>query len=358
MYFWGMRLIRCPFFYVLIFAALPALGQEQMAHFSDRQPDTAWRPEVLAYVRNTEFFHPAEEGRTRFGALAGIRRRYDFAPNRCAELGGFVHQEFGAMPRFIPWVRLEYRQSNAAMAFGSIRDRSHGLPRQLINPDLRYAVPVVYGLEGSATKNHWTAHYWVEWLKAIDFGSPFKERIHGGVTAGFAAEWLEIKGLLQYHHVGGQIDASPASDGNRLNYGALARVTKGSWTLRAAQFYYADPLAAFSPESKGRGTSVEGVWRIAKRLGAEASYWNAHNFQAPLGQGLFQSRNPEAPLGWHSEHRQMLGFGLAWEGSSSLRLRGWYDLVERSLQPSVTWVKCVVLDPVGGSSRSTARARR
>ena len=75
-----MRLIRCPFFYVLIFAALPAIGQGQLDRFVYRQPDTAWRPELLAYVRNTEFFHPAEEGRTRFGALAGMRRRFDVAP--------------------------------------------------------------------------------------------------------------------------------------------------------------------------------------------------------------------------------------------------------------------------------------
>ncbi|MFZ9206067.1 MAG: hypothetical protein ACO22D_01630 [Schleiferiaceae bacterium] len=354
-----MRLIRCPFFYVLILAALPAIGQVQLDRFVYRQPDTAWCPELLAYVRNTEFFHPAEEGRTRFGALAGMRRRFDVAPGQSAELGGFVHQEFGAMPRFVPWIRLEYRHSKVTMAFGSIRDRRHGLPRQLINPDLRYAVPVVYGLEGSAIKNHWIAHYWVEWLQAIDYGSPFKERIHGGVTAGFAAEWLEIKGLLQYHHVGGQIDASPDSDGNRLNYGAFAQVHLGSsWWLRAAQLYYADPLAAFSPESAGRGTSVEGVWRMSKRLAAEASYWDGRNFQAPLGQGLFQSRNPEAPLAWHAQDRQMLGFGLAWEGASSLRVRGWYDLDDRRLQPSVTWVKCVVLDPVSGTKHRKGLAQQ
>ena len=351
-----MRLIRCPFFYVLILVALPALGQDQLTHFAERKPDTTWRPEVLAYVRNTEFFHPAEEGRTRFGALAGMRRRYDLAAGQSAELGGLIHQEFGALPRFIPWVRLEYQRGEAVMAFGSIRDRSHGLPRYLINPDLRYAVPVVYGLEGSAAKNSWGMHYWVEWLTAIDYGSPFKERIHGGVTGGFASDLVEVKGVVQYHHVGGQIDASPDSDGNRLNYGALARVSSGAVTLRAALLYYADPLAAFSPESSGRGTSVEGVVRVSKRLAAEASYWDGHNFQAPLGQGLFQSRNPEALLGWHAEHRQMLGFGVAWEGSSSLRLRAWYDVVDRSVQPSVTWVRYLVLDPVSGTRHRKGQA--
>jgi hypothetical protein len=242
------------------------------------------------------------------------------------------------------------------MAFGSIRDRSHGLPRYLINPDLRYAVPVVYGLEGSATKNHWIAHYWVEWLKAIDYGSPFKERIHGGVTGGYSAEWLEVKGVLQYHHVGGQIDTSPDSDGNRLNYGAIARVHLGSsWWLRAAQLYYADPLSAFSPESAGRGTSVEGVWRMSKRLAAEVSYWDGHNFQAPLGQGLFQSRNPEDLGAWHEKSRQLLGFALAYEGSSSARLRFWYDLGGRGWQSSLTWVRYLVLDPLEGSKRSRGR---
>ncbi|MGA1364841.1 MAG: hypothetical protein ACO31C_07875, partial [Schleiferiaceae bacterium] len=264
-------------------------------------------------------------------------------------------QAFGAGPKAMPWAVLRAKGSGYSIQFGSIADRGHNLPRQLLNPDLRYAVPVVYGLEGSAAKNSWGMHYWVEWLQAIDYGSPFKERIHGGVTGGFASEHVEVKGFFQYHHVGGQIDASPDSDGNRLNYGALARVSAGAWTLRAAQLYYADPLAAFSPESSGRGTSVEGVVRVSKRLAAEASYWDGHNFQAPLGQGLFQSRNPEALLGWHAEHRQMLGFGVAWEGSSSLRLRGWYDLDDRRVQPSVTWVKYVVLDPVSATKRSKDR---
>jgi hypothetical protein len=355
-YFWGMRFTRSPFFYVLILATLPAIGQGQLDRFVYRPPDTAWRPEVLAYVRNTEFFHPAEEGRTRLGALAGMRRRFEVAPRRSAELGGFIHQEFGAQPRLVPWIRLEYRHSKATMALGSILDRSHGLPRYLINPDLRYAVPVVYGLEGSATKNHWIAHYWLEWLKAIDYGSPFKERIHGGVTGGYSAEWLEVKGVLQYHHVGGQIDTSPDSDGNRLNYGAFARVHLGSsWWLRAAQLYYADPLSAFSPESAGRGTSVEGVWRMSKWLAAEVSYWDGHNFQAPLGQGLFQSRNPEDLGAWHQKSRQLLGFALAYEGSSSARLRFWYDLGGRGWQPSVTWVRYLVLDPLEGSKHSRGR---
>ena len=348
-YFWGMRFIRCPFFYVVILVALPALGQDQLTHFAERQPDTTWRPEVLAYVRNTEFFHPAEEGRTRFGALAGMRRRYDLAAGRSAELGGFVHQEFGALPRFIPWVRLEYQRGEAAMAFGSIRDRSHGLPRQLVNPDLRYAVPVVYGLEGSAAKNSWGMHYWVEWLTAIDYGSPFKERIHGGVTGGFASDLVEVKGVVQYHHVGGQIDASPDSDGNRLNYGVIGRASLGAVELHATHLRYADPLERFGPEAQGFGTSADVSVAASPKLRLEANYWQARNFRAPLGQGLFQSRNPEDPTAWFREQPQLLGLGVAWEGASSLRIRAWYDVVDRSVQPSVTWVRYLVLDPVSGT---------
>ena len=351
-----MRFIRCPFFYVLILVALPALGQDQLTHFAERKPDTTWRPEVLAYVRNTEFFHPAEEGRTRFGALAGMRRRYDLAAGQSAELGGLIHQEFGALPRFIPWVRLEYQRGEAVMAFGSIRDRSHGLPRYLINPDLRYAVPVVYGLEGSAAKNSWGMHYWVEWLTAIDYGSPFKERIHGGVTGGFASELVEVKGVVQYHHVGGQIDASPAVDGNRLNYGVIGRASLGAVELHATHLRYADPLERFGPEAQGFGTSADVSVAASPKLRLEASYWQARNFRAPLGQGLFQSRNPEDLGAWHQKSRQLLGFALAYEGSSSARLRFWYDLGGRGWQPSVTWVRYLVLDPVSGTRHRKGQA--
>lgn len=318
-----------------------------LRNFSMRTLDSAWRPEVLAYIRNTEFFHPAEEGRTRFGALLGLRRHYSLKDRRSAELGMLLNQSFGAAPQVLPWLVLRAEGAHYRMQVGSVADRGHDLPRQLLNPDLRYAVPVVYGLSGDVDYRAFRAAYWVEWLKAIDYGSPFKEQIHGGLRGGWVGPKFALEGVLQYHHVGGQIDALPRSvpAGNRLNYGLLARAEAGPVVVRAAQLYYADPLAVFSPERSGQGTSADVAWRIRGGVSAELSGWRGRNFQAPLGQGLFQSRNPEDLMSWHRTGRSLLGLGLAWEGRSSLRIRGWYDVADRSLQPSVTWVRYVVLDP-------------
>ena len=318
----------------------------ELVQFSDRVLDSAWRPEVLGYVRNTEFFHPAEEGRTRFGAMVGMRRGYELKYGRSAELGLLVNQAFGAAPKLLPWVVLRAKGAGYRIQFGSIADRGHGLPRQLLNPDLRYAVPVVYGLSGTSEFMRFRVHYWAEWLTAIDYGSPFKERIHGGATAGWVGEHARLEGVLQYHHVGGQIDSSPATDGNRLNYGLMGRASLGAVELRAAHVRYADPLERFGPEAQGFGTSAEVAVTASPKFRVEASYWQAENFRAPLGQGIFQSRNPEDPSTWYREQPQLLGLGLAWEGLASLRIRAWYDVVDRSVQPSVTWVRYVVLDPL------------
>jgi hypothetical protein len=317
-----------------------------LQQFTAHTPDSTWRPEVLGYVRNTEFFHPAEEGRTRFGALVGLRRGYDLKNGRSAELGLLVNQSFGTAPQALPWVVLRAKGAGYEVQFGSIADRGHELPRQLLNPDLRYAVPVVYGLSGTATGGGFKAHYWVEWLSAIDYGSPFKERIHGGATAGWVGDHGRLEGVLQYHHVGGQIDSSPEVDGNRLNYGLMGRADWGPAEVRASHLRYADPLARFAPESTGHGTSLEALLRLGKHALLDASYWRAENFMAPLGQGLFQSRNPEDPAAWYREESQILGLGVGWEGASSLRIRAWYDVADRSLQPSITWVRYVVLDPL------------
>ena len=318
----------------------------ELVQFSDRVLDSAWRPEVLGYVRNTEFFHPAEEGRTRFGAMVGMRRGYELKYGRSAELGLLVNQAFGAAPKLLPWVVLRAKGAGYQIQFGSIADRGHGLPRQLLNPDLRYAVPVVYGLSGTSEFMRFRVHYWAEWLTAIDYGSPFKERIHGGATAGWVGEHARLEGVLQYHHVGGQIDSSPEADGNRLNYGLMGRASLGAVELRAAHVRYADPLERFGPEAQGFGTSAEVAVTASPKFRVEASYWQAENFRAPLGQGIFQSRNPEDPSTWYREQPQLLGLGLAWEGLASLRIRAWYDVVDRSVQPSVTWVRYVVLDPL------------
>lgn len=301
---------------------------------------------MLGYIRNTEFFHPAEEGRTRFGALFGLRRGYELKNGRSVQLGLMANQGFGASPQLLPWVALRAQGAGYQIQFGSIADRGHGLPRQLLNPDLRYAVPVVYGLSGTIDFKRFRAHYWAEWLTAIDYGSPFKEQIHGGATAGWVGDHARLEGVIQYHHVGGQIDSSPDADGNRLNYGLMGQATLGAVELRAAHLRYADPLQRFGPEAKGFGTSAEVSVRASAKLRLEASYWQAENFRAPLGQGIFQSRNPEDPNAWYREQPQLLGLGLAWEGLASLRVRAWYDVAYRSVQPSVTWVRHVVLDPL------------
>jgi len=266
-----------------------------------------------------------------------------------------VHQAFGAGPKFLPLVMLRHQTSWSEVNFGSITDRGHGLPRQLINPDLFYSVPVAYGLSGTAQSGGFRAHYWAEWLNAIDYGSPFKERIHAGGTAGWSRGKFALNGLVQYHHVGGQIDSSPEADGNRLNYGLMGRASLGAVELRAAHLRYADPLQRFGPEAQGFGTSAEVAVTASPKLRVEASYWQAENFRAPLGQGIFQSRNPEGPSTWYREQPQLLGLGLAWEGLASLRIRAWYDVADRSVQPSVTWVRYLVLDPLEGSKRSRGR---
>lgn len=345
-----MHARQCLFFFALSLLGWNAVAQvaapAALDRFASRALDSAWRPEVLGYIRNTEYFHPAEEGRTRFGALVGLRKGYELKNGRSAELGLMANQSFGAAPQLLPWVAFRAQGAGYQIQFGSIADRGHGLPRQLLNPDLRYAVPVVYGLSGTASGGGFKAHYWAEWLTAIDYGSPFKERIHGGVTAGWVGEHGRLEGLLQYHHVGGQIDSSPDVDGNRLNYGLTGRWQFSALEVRAAHLRYADPLERFGPEKSGYGTSLEAQLRLGKRALLDASYWRAENFRAPLGQGIFQSRNPEDPSTWYREQPQLLGLGLAWEGLASLRIRAWYDVADRSIQPSVTWIRYVVLDPL------------
>ena len=340
----------CLFFFALSLLGWNAVAQvaapAALDRFASRALDSAWRPEVLGYIRNTEFFHPAEEGRTRFGALVGLRRGYELKNGRSAELGLMANQSFGAAPQLLPWVALRAQGAGYQIQLGSIADRGHGLPRQLLNPDLRYAVPVVYGLSGTSDFKRFRAHYWAEWLKAIDYGSPFKEQIHGGAIAGWVGEHARLEGVLQYHHVGGQIDSSPEADGNRLNYGLMGQASLGAVELRAAHLRYADPLERFGPEAQGFGTSAEVSVTASPKLRVEASYWQAENFRAPLGQGIFQSRNPEDSSTWYREQPQLLGLGLAWEGLASLRIRAWYDVADRSVQPSVTWVRYVVLDPL------------
>ncbi len=343
-----MHLRHCLFFFALFLLGFKAAAQiaapAALERWASHRADSAWNPEVLGYLRNTECFHPAEEGRTRFGALLGLRRAYELKNGRSAELGLMANQGFGAAPKLLPWVVLRAEGAGYSIHFGSIADRGHELPRQLLNPDLRYTVPVVYGLSGTATGGGFRAQYWVEWLSAIDYGSPVKERIHGGATAGWVGKRARLEGVLQYHHVGGQIDTSPEVDGNRLNYGLMGRINAGPLEVRAAHLRYADPLARFGPEKSGHGSSLEAQLRVGKRASLDASYWQGANFRAPLGQGLFQSRNPEDPASWYRQESQILGLGLGWEGASSLRIRAWYDVAERSIQPSVTWVRYVALD--------------
>ena len=290
-----MRALRYPLFYALFFAGIPLAAQEQLKAFATYSADTNWRPEVLAFVRNTEFFHPAEQGRTRFGVLVGTRRRFDAGAGRTVDLGVLVHQAFGAGPKFLPLVMLRHQTSWSEVNFGSITDRGHGLPRQLMNPDLFYSVPVAYGLSGTAQSGGFRAHYWAEWLNAIDYGSPFKERIHAGGTAGWSQGKFALNGLVQYHHVGGQIDSDPGPGGNRLNFGAFGSAGIGSSVVKVAQLYYADPLQVFSAERRGRGTSAEFLLRLPRQSTGGIQLLERFKLSGSAGSRAFSKPKSRGP---------------------------------------------------------------
>ena len=324
----------------------------------------AWEVGVLGFMRNTEFFHPMEEGRTLFGthALAYWHSGYD--RKSYLELGALAQVTFGGETKLYPHVAVVLNlDAINVLRFGTLSNPGHDLPEPLYNPGRRYQQPVEYGFQYLSPYTD----AWIHWDQATTSGSLQKESFtvgwnqnifRGRIGFGPYSEgtMLSHRSYLLvnsrfvglYRHVGGQIDnAPPQPTGNRIQTGVWAMVTpflvgqkKAPKGFESAEIWratlpsygytllrYDDPLQAFGPVKVGYGQLHVLEKGFKGNLWVQAGLWKGNSWISPLGQGLYQSVNPEDASVPFEANRQMVMGSIRGEwGDFGLRYDAYYDV--------------------------------
>ncbi|MBL6626724.1 MAG: hypothetical protein ISP50_01340 [Cryomorphaceae bacterium] len=373
----------CLFFYVL-FSATSAYGQltalNTLRSFHHYDPgfygdgtergcivgdDTTdeWVFGALGYLRNTEFFHPMEAGRTLFGSQALAYWHSGYDQKTYLELGGLANVPFGGKTQIYPHVAVIHNINHVnVLRFGTLSNPGHDLPEPLYNPGRRYTHPVEYGFQYISPYTD----AWIHWEQATTYGSMQKEsftagwnqnNFRGSIGFGPYSEgpmlshrsslWINSRFYALYHHVGGQIDnAPPQPTGNRIQTGVDIHVTpylvgqkrapKGQQSAEIWRFTlptysytllrYDDPLQAFGPVKVGYG-QMHSLAETFKGFILKAGYWQGNSWISPLGQGLYQSLNPEDASVTFQGSRQMLMLSAQKEwGSMGFRYDAYFDM--------------------------------
>lgn len=332
-----------------------------------------WVFGALGYLRNTEFFHPMEEGRTLFGSQALAYWHSGYDQKTYLELGGLANVTFGGKTQFYPHVAVVHNINRVnVLRFGTLSNPGHDLPEPLYNPARRYTQPVEYGFQYISPYTD----AWIHWEQATSYGSLQKEsftvgwnqnNFRGQIGFGPYSEgpllsyrshlYVNSRFYALYHHVGGQIDnAPPQPTGNRIQTGVdiyimpdlfgQKRAPKGQqsaevWRLSLPTYGYTllrydDPLQAFGPVKVGYG-QMHSLAEYIKGFTVKAGYWQGNSWISPLGQGLYQSLNPEdAAVPFQASRRMlMLSAQREWQ-SMGLRYDAYYDVDLRKWSTAFT----------------------
>ena len=327
----------CGVLLVGVLAASPARAQQPGYSVvatpwmgSDAAAPGTTRVHALAYLRNTEYFNPVEEGQTWFGTQLAVQRAWAVSPQVTFRAGAWMNHTYGGTTRLLPLVQMRYETAPSVSAArwqwlaGTLDGAaSHGLLEPLYDASRALEDPLEYGLQSTKRNGRWRSDQWISWQKAIVYAEPAFERIWAGTTQHLDVwnrgdQRVSLLAQALWSHAGGQIDASPVGtpEGNRFNGALGLSATGGLVEAQAARLFYTDPLARFSPIEQGGGlllhVHAQPRLNAHHRLRLGATYWNASDFVAPGGGYLFQSVNRYDPTVYQKERRLLIG-RLGWD---------------------------------------------
>ena len=328
-----------------------------------------WVIGVLGYLRNTEFFHPMEVGRTLFGSQALTYWHSGYDEKAYLELGALANVTFGGKTQLYPHVAMVLNVDRLnVLRFGAISNPGHDLPEPMYNPGRRYTQPVEYGFQYLSPYTD----AWIHWDQATSFGSLQKESFTAGInqnifrgSLGFGpyseGPLLAYRSQLSvdsrffglYRHVGGQIDnAPPQRTGNRIQTGVwvalmhhlvgqkrapVGEISADVWrstlpTYRYTLMRYDDPLQSFGNIKVGYGQLHQLSIELRKDYVLGFGLWQGNSWVSPLGQGLYQSLNPEdasvpiqpiRQMALVSAKKEWANIGLRYDAYYDTNLKKW-----------------------------------
>jgi hypothetical protein len=201
------------------------------------------------------------------------------------------------------------------------------------------------GLQFLGNTRNTSYDLWLDWQKAIRPDDPFKERF----VAGFSGNWkainnkhlqLAIPAYLSIFHSGGEIDLSTGINATQYNFNTGLSCTLGKIKAGILFDFYEDESAQSIDTFRDGWGQRAYLQYTGKVLQSELGYWDAHQFQAPQGEVMYQSLSRKE-MGRSYFFRKM--YWTRWslrksfnpQAEALFRCGTWYDVHQNTLDFSV-----------------------
>ncbi len=278
----------------------------------------------FTFFKDNEYFNDIVQGYTLFGTQLNPQLVYYPIKDLRLEAGVFLWKDFGNAPlrQVRPTFRATWTKGSSQFIFGNIRPHlNHNYIEPLLDFEQVILKPLEEGLQYRLNTKRVFLDVWVDWLRQEYPGVNYQEQIAGGLSSSFRLTGdnspVQVSIPLQFtaRHAGGQIDTLNAPIQTLFNYatGVVARVPLRGRVLQAVRLnaygllFDDHSMANYRlPYQSGNGLYLNGTLET-RYADLMLSYWQGHQFYAPLGGNYYQSvAAREGMPGYTDRERRLL----------------------------------------------------
>lgn len=320
-YFCRLILMKASFFTLLVciivYNPLKAQLDNQFFHldYFDQPIDSGkWQLSFdnFSYFRNTEQLSKVHYGRSYIGTHFLPTATYQINDKAKISGGAFMRYDFGnpGFKEFKPFFQFSYKLWNHDIIFGSLQGN---VQHEMVEPIFEYERVITRRLEEGAQikfdNKRWKYEIWIDWETMIYQNSPFNESFVAGYNVFYKPinrdkHILRLNSQAMTLHQAGEIDLSPVTNVMFYNF---AHGLDYQWKPNENFDLFASFYGVYHEDQSGTTAFhfIDGLGQLAtlrlqyKGHSLVLNYWDAHEYQAPLGEGLYRSsadKNPDNPI--------------------------------------------------------------
>lgn len=302
----------------------------------------------IGHFQNHEFNSNLQHGYTLPGFQLIPTMAYQLDSQLLIFAGASLQRLYGDAQWFQvePMLTLSYFTKWGRFNFGNLQGSlDHQLPETMMGYGQVLQNRQETGLQFLGNTRNTSYDLWLDWQKAIRPDDPFKERF----VAGFSGNWkainnkhlqLAIPAYLSIFHSGGEIDLSTGINATQYNFNTGLSCTLGKIKAGILFDFYEDESAQSIDTFRDGWGQRAYLQYTGKVLQSELGYWDAHQFQAPQGELMYQSLSRKE-MGRSYFFRKM--YWTRWslrksfnpQAEALFRCGTWYDVHQNTLDFSV-----------------------
>lgn len=311
--------------------------------------------ENFNYARNYEYFGDIPLSYTLLGYQFMPQLKYVLNPHFSLKGGIFLRREFGldGFTDIDPVLTARYQNKGFSFLAGTLEGTlNHRFIEPLFDVENIITDRLEQGLQVLVNNPRFWFDGFVDWQKAIELNSPYREEFTAGLSSRLKLVdndklTLELPLQALATHKGGQIDTSNLPVESLLNtaVGATLTFPLRSSFLKAIKtdhyFAYYRDLSNTKQQlfNSGSGWYSSLILKSKWNIDLDARYWRGKGFYAPRGGALYSSVS-EKVAGYSEEDRDLVFLSFIYDKQLfphvfiDLRLEPYYDVRNRFVEYS------------------------